>query len=184
MIEEEENVYIITNNNIVRQNYSYEDYVLTRDIIIHENKYYKEVIKLIVDKLLDFISEDEELENKTNDLSEINTFVSGVHSINGKMISNIKLKDGRDAFIVDNKLVNEQFEEISTDDLQDDFQQVKVINSENNYTEINEEVDQLEELRQQLTRDQYSGIVNIIQLLGNSVTYEEVLHHARDLEYI
>lgn len=153
--------------------------------------------------MLEFIKEGEATDdvNEINDIldvSNIQTYISGVHKLDRHLLTNVELNNHETVFMTDDDRVidlnnNEiSFEnyDLNYDELFDDgIERASFTLSQESHTltqqeENQNQEDQLTRLRNELNDNQWHQATRIVQLLGQQENYDNIYHQARDLGYV
>lgn len=184
---------IISNSNERLNTYSY----LTSHIFDIIIKCFNEQLKV----------EDDEENNDQIDLSELITFISKIHIVDDKLMTNVQLKNDEIVFFDNESFYDTNSNQIEINNMnghQKDYGQFLVNSDEiedqsqfnitdQNSSNASEETlndagynneDQLELLKERLSDYEFEQIEILIQLLNQDLTYENVLSHAVDLNYV
>lgn len=164
---------------------------------------YKSIYLEIVEYLLEFIKEGEATDdvNEINDIldvSNIQTYISGVHKLDHHLLTNVELNNHETVFMTDDdKVIDLNNNEISFENyalnynelFDDGIERASFSLSQESHAPTQQEEDQnqedqLTQLRNELNDNQWHQATRIVQLLGQQENYDNIYHQARDLGYV
>lgn len=197
LVFELENSYFVLSN---------QDQLYKRDIQF--SPLYKAIYLEIVEYLFEFIKEGEATDdvNEINDIlnvSNIQTYISGVHKLDRHLLTNVELNNHETVFMTDDdKVIDLNNNEISFENyalnynelFDDGIERASFTLSQESHTPTQQEEnqnqedqnqeDQLTQLRNELNDNQWHQATRIVQLLGQQENYDNIYHQARDLGYV